>query len=124
MNSEMIGTPSDVPWAFVFARVDQVPRHPSQLYEALSYLLVFVSLYLLWRSRRFYGANGFIFGLGVTLIFSLRLVIEFFKEDQVAFEGHLPLNMGQMLSIPLVITGIVLMKHAYRKGRPENKSRV
>jgi len=109
MNSEIIGTPSDLPWAFVFARVDLVPRHPSQLYEALFYFLISIVLYFLWKSRKFYHNTGFIFGLGMVLIFTQRFLIEFLKKNQVAFEEQLTLNMGQTLSIPLIIGGVVLM---------------
>lgn len=106
MNSEIIGKPSDLPWAFVFTKVDQVPRHPAQLYEAIFYLLISVGLYLVWKSGKFYKKEGFIFGLGMTLIFAQRFLIEFLKENQVQFEEQLILNMGQILSIPLVLVGI------------------
>ena len=109
MNSEIIGTPSNLPWAFVFTRVDQIPRHPSQLYEAIFYFIVSIALYMVWKSGKFYATHGFIFGLGVTLIFTQRFLIEFLKENQVAFEESLSLNMGQILSIPLIIGGIILM---------------
>ncbi len=109
MNSEIIGTPSSVPWAFVFTHVDQIPRHPAQLYEAIFYFMVSISLYLVWKSGKFYQKNGFIFGLGMVLIFAQRFVIEFLKENQVAFEETLILNMGQALSIPLALVGILMM---------------
>ncbi|HZY79867.1 MAG TPA: prolipoprotein diacylglyceryl transferase [Cyclobacteriaceae bacterium] len=109
MNSEIIGIPSNLPWAFVFANVDQVPRHPAQLYEAVFYFLVSILLYLAWRSGKFYHANGFIFGLGITLIFAQRFFIEFLKADQVPFEAGMMLNMGQILSVPLVVVGVVVM---------------
>lgn len=109
MNSEIIGTPTNMPWAFVFTSVDQVPRHPSQLYEAIAYLIIAVVLYFIWRSKRFEARTGFIFGLGIALIFTSRFLIEFIKEDQVAFEGTMALNMGQILSIPLVVVGVYTM---------------
>jgi prolipoprotein diacylglyceryl transferase len=115
MNSEIVGTPSNLPWAFVFTSVDQVPRHPSQIYEAAFYLIVAMSLYFVWRSGKFNATPGFIFGLGITLIFTQRFFIEFLKEDQVPFEEMLILNMGQILSIPVVIGGIVLMIWSRRK---------
>ncbi|MEM6526344.1 MAG: prolipoprotein diacylglyceryl transferase [Bacteroidota bacterium] len=107
-NSEIIGTPTDMPWAVVFTRIDLIPRHPSQLYEAMSYLVIFFILYSLWRSNKF-NQSGFLTGIGLTLIFGQRILIEFFKEDQVAFEGDMLLNMGQILSIPIVIFGLFLM---------------
>lgn len=109
MNSEIIGIPSNLPWAFVFTRVDQIPRHPAQLYEAIFYIGICIALYFIWKSKKFYGRNGFIFGLGITLIFTQRFLIEFLKENQVSFEENLALNMGQALSIPLILGGVALM---------------
>lgn len=109
LNSEIIGIPTSLPWAFVFTHVDQTPRHPAQLYEAFFYLIIFVSLFLIWRSQKFNQYKGFLFGLGVSLIFLQRFIVEFLKENQVEFEEQLPLNMGQLLSIPLIIVGIVIM---------------
>jgi len=108
MNSEIVGTPSDLPWAFVFTYVDQIPRHPSQLYEAIFYFILSALLYFIWKSKKFYTAPGFIFGLGITLIFIQRFLIEFLKENQVSFEDDLTLNMGQILSIPMVVAGIAI----------------
>lgn len=109
MNSEMIGTPSDLPWAFVFTHVDNIPRHPSQLYEAIFYFVVCVLLYFTWRSGRFNSKTGFIFGLGMTLIFTQRFLVEFIKIDQVPFEENLVLNMGQVLSIPMILAATALV---------------
>jgi len=94
LNSEIIGIPSNLPWAFVFIRLDQIPRHPAQLYEALCYFLICIILYGLWRSKRQSNKRGFIFGLGMILIFAQRFLMEFVKENQVAFEEHFWLNMG------------------------------
>lgn len=115
MNSEIIGVPSDLPWAFVFTRIDQIPRHPAQLYEAIFYLGITVVLYLIWRSKKFNERYGFISGLGIALIFTQRFLIEFLKENQVSFEEYLILNMGQMLSIPLVLAGIGLMIWSWKR---------
>ena len=109
MNSEIVGMPTNLPWAFVFTGVDQVPRHPAQLYEAIFYLIISIALYLIWKSKKFNEHYGFIFGLGIALIFAQRFLIEFLKENQVSFEENLALNMGQVLSIPLVIGGIAMM---------------
>lgn len=121
MNSEIIGIPSNLPWAFVFTRVDQIPRHPSQLYEAIFYLIVSMALYIIWKSRKFYKNNGFLFGLGMVLIFAQRFLIEFLKENQVPFEETLTLNMGQTLSIPLVLVGIFLMIRSLKSSLTNNK---
>lgn len=116
MNSEIIGIPAQVPWAFVFIRVDQVPRHPAQLYEALFYLAIFSILFHLWRSGKIQNYKGFLFGVGVSLIFTQRFMLEFLKENQKAFEENWPLNMGQMLSVPLVIIGISIMVWSFKKS--------
>jgi prolipoprotein diacylglyceryl transferase len=115
MNSEIIGTPTQVPWAFVFTQVDQVPRHPAQLYEALFYFAISSILFLLWKSGKVQNHKGFLFGLGLSLIFLQRFLVEFLKEDQVAFEENLLLNMGQTLSIPLILIGILIMVWSLKK---------
>lgn len=116
MNSEIIGIPSNLPWAFVFTRVDLIPRHPAQLYEAVFYLGVCVVLYFLWKSGKSHERNGFLCGLGVTLIFVQRFFTEFLKENQVSFEVSMALNMGQILSIPLIVGGVALMIWSLRFG--------
>lgn len=115
MNSEVIGTPSDLPWAFVFTRVDDIPRHPAQLYEAIFYFAVSASLYFVWKSKKLYENNGAIFGFGVVMIFTQRFLVEFLKENQVPFEDQVTLNMGQSLSIPLVLVGILTTIWSLRK---------
>lgn len=104
-NSEIIGKPSSVPWAFVFVRVDLLPRHPSQLYEAVAYLVVFSLLWILYKQKGIALKKGFLFGLFLVLVFSARFFIEFTKEAQEAFEKSLLLNMGQILSLPFILTG-------------------
>jgi len=106
MNSEIIGTPTNVPWAFIFVRVDNLPRHPAQLYEAISYLLIFGLMFYLYKTRRESLKNGFFFGLVITLIFAARFFIEFVKENQVGFEDGMTFNMGQILSLPYLVAGI------------------
>lgn len=118
-NSEILGKPSDVPWAIIFARYDQVPRHPAMLYESLAYFLLF---FLLWGLYRLKGASiapGRLLGILLSWVFTSRIFIEFFKENQVAFEDQMVLNMGQLLSIPFVIIGIILATGIYRKFLPE-----
>ena len=135
MNSEIIGRTTDVPWAFVFERVDMQPRHPGQLYEALAYLLFFVGMVVLYRRglrqrqtetvprTDFKGTaaaapslplaypyrRGFFFGLCLTEIFTFRFFIEFLKENQVEFEEGMTFNMGQWLSVPFVLIGLYFM---------------
>lgn len=109
MNSEIIGKVTDVPWAFVFERVDMLPRHPGQLYEALAYALLLVIGWLLYRRYPQKVGTGFFFGLCLTYIFTARFFIEYTKEVQEAFENALPLDMGQLLSIPFIVLGVWCM---------------
>lgn len=109
MNSEIIGTPTTVPWAFIFERVDMTPRHPGQLYEAIAYFFFFfVMLHFYKRTSKEVG-TGFYFGLCLTLIFTFRFFIEYTKDIQVDFESGMIFNMGQLLSIPFIILGIACM---------------
>lgn len=110
MNSEIIGKVTDVPWAFVFEQVDMQPRHPGQLYEAITYALLFFIGWYLYRRMPQKVGTGFFFGLCLTYIFTARFFIEYTKEVQEAFEASLPIDMGQILSIPFIIIGIYCMK--------------
>lgn len=110
MNSEIIGKVTDVPWAFVFEQVDMQPRHPGQLYEAIVYALLFFIGWYLYRRMPQKVGTGFFFGLCLTYIFTARFFIEYIKEVQEAFEASLPIDMGQILSIPFIIIGIYCMK--------------
>ena len=107
MNSEIIGKATDVPWAFIFERVDMTPRHPGQLYEAIAYAIFFVIGWYLYRKKPQRVGTGFFFGLCITLIFTARFFIEFTKDIQEDFEASMLLNMGQLLSIPFVIVGLL-----------------
>jgi prolipoprotein diacylglyceryl transferase len=111
-NSEMIGNPTDVPWAFVFENVDSLPRHPGQLYEAISYFSIFLFLNLI--SMNVKRENGFMFGLFLVLMFSARFILEFFKINQVSFESSMAMNMGQILSLPFIIVGFILMVRKHK----------
>lgn len=106
MNSEIIGMPTTKPWGVIFERVDILPRHPTQLYEAISYFIIYAFMMILYKKRRDKLKNGFFFGLGSVLFFTARFVIEFLKEDQVGFEEGMTLNMGQLLSLPYIAVGI------------------
>lgn len=109
MNSEIIGKPTDVPWAFIFEQVDMLPRHPGQLYEALAYAVLMFIGWRLYRRRPQRVGTGFFFGLCLTYIFTARFLIEFTKEIQEPFEAALPINMGQILSLPFIAIGIACM---------------
>lgn len=109
MNSEIIGKQTDLPWAFIFERVDMVPRHPGQLYEAICYAIFFFVGWYFYRTRPQKVGSGFFFGLCLTLIFTSRIFIEYTKENQVDFESGMIFNMGQLLSVPFVIIGLYCM---------------
>ena len=116
MNSEIIGQPTDVPWAFVFERVDMLPRHPAQLYEAIAYFIFFLGMVYLYKrgqQKREKASlpyhRGFFFGLCLTYIFTFRFFIEFLKENQEDFENSMMFNMGQWLSVPFIIIGVYFM---------------
>lgn len=106
MNSEIIGKVTDVPWAFIFERVDMMPRHPGQLYEAIAYACFFFVMWYFWKKHHNWVGTGFFFGLDLALIFTFRFLIEYTKEVQEAFEAALPIDMGQILSIPFIIIGV------------------
>lgn len=108
-NSEIIGRPADVPWAFIFARVDEIPRHPAQLYESFFYLITFVVLYFTYMKTNKKSLPGYLFGLALVMIFGFRFFVEFIKENQSPFEQGMILDMGQLLSIPFVIAGFYFM---------------
>ena len=123
MNSEIIGKVTDVPWAFIFERVDAVPRHPGQLYEAIAYAILFIIMWTIYKnnqkptakSQQLKVGSGWYFGFCLTYIFTFRFFIEYTKEIQEAFEASLPLDMGQILSIPFVVLGITCMIRAKAK---------
>ena len=112
MNSEIIGKVTDVPWAFIFERVDQMPRHPGQLYEAIAYAILFGILWYLHKRMPEKIGTGWYFGFCLAYIFTFRFFIEYTKEVQEAFEASLPIDMGQILSIPFVILGVWCMVRA------------
>lgn len=111
MNSEIYGAVTDLPWGFVFVRNGEVlPMHPTQIYEALFYIAVFVVLMVLYYKGDVGRKHpALMFGVGLIGIFLSRFFLEFIKNDQVAFEADMVLNMGQLLSIPFVIAGVALV---------------
>ncbi|MEZ0538633.1 prolipoprotein diacylglyceryl transferase [Fibrella arboris] len=110
MNHEIVGLPTTVPWGFIFKYNNEypvgVPRHPAQLYESLSCLALFFILFALWNRMKEKTPRGLFLGIFLIWVFGLRFFYEYLKENQVAFENTLPLNMGQILSIPAVLVGI------------------
>ena len=117
MNSEIIGIPTTKPWGVIFERVDNVPRHPAQLYEAISYFIIFTIMMILYKKMRDRLKNGFFFGLVIVLCFTARFIIEFVKENQVGFEDGMTFNMGQLLSIPYIVVGIGFIIYGLIKTR-------
>lgn len=121
MNSEVIGFPTKVPWAFIFERQDNLPRHPAQLYEAISYLLIFLLVIYLYKTNRPKLKNGFFFGISISLIFLSRFIIEFLKERQVPFEEHMMIDMGQLLSIPFILIGLGFVIYGLIKTKKDKR---
>jgi prolipoprotein diacylglyceryl transferase len=107
MNSEIYGVETSLPWGFIFVRDGQlVPKHPTQIYEALSYLVGYIILHTIYIKSNAKPKPGLLFGLFLIFIFATRFVIEFIKEPQVSFEMGMALNMGQLLSIPFIFAGL------------------
>ena len=117
VNSEIIGKITDVPWAFIFERVDMSPRHPGQLYEAIAYAIFFPIGWDLYRKHPERVGTGFFFGLCLVLIFTFRFFIEYTKDIQVAKEAAMTLNIGQMLSIPFVLIGLYCMWRSFKTAK-------
>src|SRR6056297_1716890 len=123
MNSEIYGIQTNLPWGFVFKNQGEiVPKHPTQIYEALAYVAIFFLLYRIYFKNKGNFKPGLLFSLFLILVFAARFFIEFIKENQVGFEENLPLNMGQYLSIPFVILGLVLFYYS-TKGKLQKKPR-
>ncbi|MBP5505523.1 MAG: prolipoprotein diacylglyceryl transferase [Bacteroidales bacterium] len=131
-NSEIFGGPTTLPWGFKYLRSmqwvseygpavyppDGVACHPTQIYEALSYLLL--GFFLLWiyfkKADKVY--KGWIFGVFLIVLFGMRFLIEFIKNDQVGFENGMLFNMGQLLSVPFIVAGIIILVLSYIKKKP------
>ncbi|MCG9695659.1 prolipoprotein diacylglyceryl transferase [Shewanella sp. Isolate11] len=116
-NSEILGVPSDKPWAIIFQRIDMLPRHPAQLYEGFTYLGIFITLWLIYRFTEMKQKQGAIFGLFLVLVFSARFAIELIKEKQAEYAHDWAISTGQMLSVPFLLVGIALLAIPYLKRR-------
>ncbi len=126
MNSEIVGKPTDLPWGFRFFRDIEfssgdlghvVPRHPSQLYEALSCLVIFAFLMWFWNKKKDKTQEGLMTAYFMIILFTLRFFYEFLKENQSEFENQLSFNMGQQLSIPAVIFGLIVLWYSNKKAK-------
>lgn len=113
-NSEILGNVTDMPWGVVFAQVDKLPRHPAQLYEAIAYFVIFIVGVMLYKRYPQKVGTLFYFGYCLATIFTFRFFVEFLKEVQSVFEENMMLDMGQWLSIPFMIIGIVCMIRGFR----------
>ena len=115
INSEIIGKPTNTDYGFVFKQLgEDFPRHPTQLYEAFGYLITFIVLwYVYWKTDK-KNKLGYLFGLFMVFLWSVRLIVEFFKEAQVDQRGNWDLNTGQLLSIPMILVGFYFM---FRKSK-------
>ena len=121
-NSEIIGTPTSRWWGVVFDRVDPLPRHPVQLFEALAYGLIFVVLLMVYRRRESRSREGLLLGLFFLLVFTARFMLEFLKTPQAEYEAGFALSVGQMLSVPFILVGIGLIVRARKKsGQPSQE---
>jgi phosphatidylglycerol---prolipoprotein diacylglyceryl transferase len=122
MNSEIYGTETSLSWGFIFvSRGEIVAKHPTQLYEAIPYLLLFLTLGWLYVKKGARLPEGFISGVFAFGMFTVRFLVEFVKEDQSAFEADMLLNMGQLLSIPLIIAGIARIAYSWPGKLPDTK---
>lgn len=113
-NSEIIGLPADLPWSVIFARVDSLPRHPAQLYEAIAYIAIFIFMLTFYKRAKSLK-RGYMLGIFMILLFTVRFFVEFVKENQEAFEEGMTLNMGQWLSIPFILAGLYLVFRKHPK---------
>ena len=119
MNSEIYGDVTTLPWGFIFdLRGETEPKHPTQLYEALSYFILGIGLMYLYKFKLDKVYRGTFIGIFFIVCFGMRFLIEFIKEPQVAFEDNMILNMGQLLSIPFILLGVGFLIYAYIKKQP------
>ncbi|MCR5549071.1 MAG: prolipoprotein diacylglyceryl transferase [Bacteroidales bacterium] len=118
-NSEIYGDVTGLPWGFIFdLRGETEPKHPTQLYEALSYLILGLILVWIYRNKLDKVYRGFFFGAFLIGCFGMRFLIEFIKEPQVGFEETMALNMGQLLSIPFIVAGITILAFSFIRKVP------
>lgn len=130
MNSEIVGDPTNVAWAFSFPHYwnettkmyDSTPRHPAQLYEAITYMFIFAYLMFLFWKKKLYEKPGVLFGVFLIALFTARFFIEFIKLGQTDRDAVLPINTGQILSIPFVIAGILILVKALKKEPSETNT--
>jgi len=120
-NSEILGLPSNEPWAIIFARVDMIPRHPVQLYEAFSYLVLLLILVSLYKKISSVMATKLLPGIFLTYMFSVRFLLEYTKTRQADYTTSLPFTTGQMLSIPFILLGLIWLLWAFKSLNAPSK---
>lgn len=114
-NSEIYGVETSLPWGFIFDRNGEtVAKHPTQLYESFSYLLIFLGCAFAYQRNKGNLHNGRLFGWWLIALWGVRFLIEFIKEEQVDFEKGMTLDMGQWLSIPFIVAGAVMLILSYK----------
>lgn len=118
MNSEIYGDVTDLPFGMVFVQAGEtLPRHPAQLYEAIAYLLLFFAVAYLYYKKVNKVGSGLYIGFSVFTVFLFRFLVEFIKKEQVGFEEGMFINMGQILSIPLIITGFCFIYYSFKQKK-------
>lgn len=126
-NSEIYGIATNSDWGFIFVRNGEtVAKHPTQLYEAIAYFITFVILLFIYLKQKTKVIPGTLFSLFLILAFTSRLIIENWKEVQEAWEASMALNMGQILSLPFIAIGIVVLILALmgKTGKPLDTSKI
>ena len=113
-NSEILGKPTDLPWGIIFSRIDTIPRHPVQLYEAFGYILLFFLLYGIWKKSSAITATRIIPGIFLAVMFTIRFLLEYTKTKQADYTWSLPITTGQALSLPFILIGIIWIIWAIR----------
>ena len=118
-NSEIYGVETTLPWGFIFERNGEVlPKHPTQLYEAFSYLVLGFILLWIYKVHLDRLKRGELFAIFMMALFGIRFMIEFIKEPQVGFEEQMVLNMGQILSIPCILFGLIVLIWSLKQACP------
>ncbi|MCF6207152.1 MAG: prolipoprotein diacylglyceryl transferase [Sulfurovum sp.] len=121
-NSEILGKPSDLPWAIVFERIDMIPRHPVQLYEAFSYLLLLALLLSIYKKVSAITATKILPPIFLTVMFTIRFLLEYTKTKQADYTWDLPLTTGQALSLPFIMIGLLWLIYAIKEIQKLKKS--
>jgi prolipoprotein diacylglyceryl transferase len=114
-NSEIYGDPTNLPWAIIFERVDQIPRHPAQIYEAIGYFTISVILAMMVNKRFNVWKRGYITCACLIMGFTFRFFIEFVKDEQSTISSSWPINMGQVLSLAFVAFAFYLLQRIAKK---------